>query len=97
MIGIEGHVREGDDGFVITSGHVSFTLFQGNPPGARIDFHIGVSLRDAAAVRQRRADLRALGVEEVEWCEEPGYVSIKIADPDGYLVELSWDESHPPS
>jgi hypothetical protein len=35
--------------------------------------------------------LREEGVEEVEWWEEEGYTSLKVADPDGYVVELSYD------
>jgi len=27
----------------------------------------------------------------VEECDEPGYFSVKCRDPDGYIVELSWE------
>ena len=40
------------------------------------------------AVRKR---LRREGVKEVEWWEEAGYTSLKVADPDGYVLELSYD------
>jgi hypothetical protein len=33
-------------------------------------------------------------VSEVEWSDEPGYVSVKVRDPDGYVVEIAWDEKH---
>jgi catechol 2,3-dioxygenase-like lactoylglutathione lyase family enzyme len=96
IVGVTGPIREEDYGFVVLTGSVSFTLFRGRPPTSTGEFHIGVSLPDAEAVRRRRQELSASGVAELEWCEEPGYVSIKIADPDGYNVELSWDREHQP-
>lgn len=95
VLGIDGPVREEEYGFVLTAGGVSFTLFRGEAPSSRGEFHIGASLPDADAVRDRRAELLGRGVPEVEWCDEPGYVSMKVSDPDGYVVELSWDEKHP--
>jgi catechol 2,3-dioxygenase-like lactoylglutathione lyase family enzyme len=91
VVGIEGPVREEEYGFVITTGNVSFTLFRGRPPSSSGEFHIGTSFHDAESVRRRRAELLGQGVTELEWCDEPGYVSMKIADPDGYHVELAWD------
>ena len=94
-IGVEGTVRTEDYGFVITTpGGLAFTLFTGAPATATGEFHVGVSVPDAAAVRTRRAELAAAGVAELEWWDEPGYVSIKVRDPDGYIVELSWDAKH---
>jgi catechol 2,3-dioxygenase-like lactoylglutathione lyase family enzyme len=92
IVGIDGPVREENHGFVITTGEVSFTLFRGDPPPSLGDFHIGTSLPDAETVRRTRAELLARGVVELQWADEPGYVSMKIADPDGYSVELSWEE-----
>jgi catechol 2,3-dioxygenase-like lactoylglutathione lyase family enzyme len=54
-----------------------------------------VSLRDGHVVRARREELRWLGVPEIEWSDEPGYVSVEVRDPDGYIVEMAWDEKHP--
>jgi hypothetical protein len=31
------------------------------------------------------------GVELVEEWDEPEYVSVKCRDPDGYIVEASWE------
>ena len=92
VIGVEGSVRTEAYGHVIATGGVHVTLMRGEPPASVGEVHIGVSLPDADAVRRKRAALQELGVREVEWCEEPGYVSTKVADPDGYTVELSWDE-----
>jgi catechol 2,3-dioxygenase-like lactoylglutathione lyase family enzyme len=97
-IGVEGAVRQEDYGFVITTpAGVAFTLFKGVPPVDHGEFHIGVSLPDGDAVRARREELRLLGPAEVEWSDEPGYVSLKVRDPDGYTVEIAWDEKHPHS
>ena len=94
-IGIQGSVREEEYGFVITTPEgVAFTLFNGTPPADHGEFHIGVSLPDGDAVRARREELRTLGLAEVEWSDEPGYVSIKVRDPDGYAVEIAWDEKY---
>jgi catechol 2,3-dioxygenase-like lactoylglutathione lyase family enzyme len=96
-IGVEGTVRAEDYGFVITTpGGLAFTLFTGAPATATGEFHVGVALPDADAVRARRAVLASAGIAELEWWDEPGYVSVKIRDPDGYIVELSWDEKRAP-
>ena len=95
MIGVEGVVREEEYGFVLTTPKgVAFTLFKGSPPTDDGDFHIGVSLPDGDAVRAQRAALRSSGVLELEWSNEPGYVSVKVRDPDGYTVEIAWDEKY---
>jgi catechol 2,3-dioxygenase-like lactoylglutathione lyase family enzyme len=94
-IGIEGVVREEDYGFVIsTKSGVAFTLFEAEPPGDVGDFHLGLSLPDGAAVRALRGELQRQGIPEVEWWDEPGYVSVKVRDPDGYIVEVAWDAEH---
>lgn len=92
IVGIDGPARVEEHGFVITTGDVSFTLLEGQPPSSFGDFHIGASLPDAETVRPCRTELSARGVDELEWSDEPGYVSIRIADPDGYPVELSWEQ-----
>jgi catechol 2,3-dioxygenase-like lactoylglutathione lyase family enzyme len=92
VIGVDGNVRAEDYGFVIsTSNRVTFTLLRGQPPTAMGEFHIGVSLPDASAVRQARGRFRARGIPEYEWWDEPGYTSVKVLDPDGYVVEVSWE------
>jgi catechol 2,3-dioxygenase-like lactoylglutathione lyase family enzyme len=75
-----------DDGFMMA-------LIEGDPlPSDVVDrIHFGCHLLDADAVSRVRARLSAAGVREVDWVEEPGYTSVKVRDPDGYVVELSWD------
>ena len=53
--------------------------------------HFGFTLDDPAAVRELRDALARAGVDIVETAEEPGYVSVKCRDPDGYVVEAAWE------
>jgi len=53
--------------------------------------HFGIGLSDRAAVLGLRDRLVADGVELVEEFDEPEYVSVKCRDPDGYIVEASWE------
>jgi len=53
--------------------------------------HFGVGLPTASEVSAFRDGLNADGVEIVGEWDEPDYVSIKFHDPDGYLVEVSWE------
>jgi catechol 2,3-dioxygenase-like lactoylglutathione lyase family enzyme len=94
VLGVEGRVREEPYGFVVTTSRgVTFTLFVGEPPSAMGDFHIGVGLPDAAAVHAARERFRSLGLVEQEWSDEPGYTSVKVLDPDGYVVEVWWEDT----
>jgi len=92
VLGVEGTIRETGDGFVITTtSGVSFTLLRGEPPASMGDFHVGVSMPEPDAVRAARARFAALGLPEHEWADDADYVSVKVRDPDGYIVEVSWD------
>jgi predicted enzyme related to lactoylglutathione lyase len=42
-------------------------------------------------VRELLARVSADGVQVVEEVEEPGLVSFKCVDPDGYVVEVYWE------
>jgi catechol 2,3-dioxygenase-like lactoylglutathione lyase family enzyme len=53
--------------------------------------HFGVPLPSPEAVRAFRDRLVADGVPVVEQWDEPDYVSVKCRDPDGYVVEASWE------
>jgi catechol 2,3-dioxygenase-like lactoylglutathione lyase family enzyme len=53
--------------------------------------HFGKGLESPEAVRAFRDGLAADGVEVVGEWEEPDYVSVKFRDPDGYVVEVSWE------
>jgi catechol 2,3-dioxygenase-like lactoylglutathione lyase family enzyme len=87
-LGIEGSTRETEYGYVINAANgVTLTLLRGRPPTDVGEFHIGLSLPTPDEVRS----LRDRGLREVEWWDEPDYVSLKVLDPDGYIVELAWD------
>ena len=53
--------------------------------------HFGIGLPDRDAVLALRDRLVSDGVELVEEWDEPEYVSVKCRDPDGYIVEASWE------
>ena len=55
-------------------------------------FHFG--FRGATSpdeVRTFRERLRRDGVPITEEWDEPGYVSVKCRDPDGYVIEVAWE------
>ena len=54
--------------------------------------HFGVGLASADEVRAFRDRVAGDGVELVGFWDEPDYVSVKFRDPDGYVVEVSWEE-----
>jgi catechol 2,3-dioxygenase-like lactoylglutathione lyase family enzyme len=98
VVGVEGDVRAEPYGFVIsTPSGVNFTLLHGEPPPAMGDFHLGLSMADPDAVRAARERFRSLGHTEYEWWDEDDYTSVKIVDPDGYIVEVSWEGVPPPA
>jgi catechol 2,3-dioxygenase-like lactoylglutathione lyase family enzyme len=53
--------------------------------------HFGIGLADRDAVLALRDQLLSDGVELVEEWDEPEHVSVKYRDPDGYIVEASWE------
>jgi catechol 2,3-dioxygenase-like lactoylglutathione lyase family enzyme len=94
-LGVEGSVRQEEYGFVMTIPNgVAFTLFRGTPPEEVGEFHFGLALATSDEVRSIRQRSHELALEEVEWWDEPGYVSMKVRDPDGYIVEIAWDAKH---
>jgi catechol 2,3-dioxygenase-like lactoylglutathione lyase family enzyme len=68
-----------DDGFALALGVAAF------------EPHFGIGLPDPDAVREMGRRLQAHGVEIVEQSDEPDYVSVKCHDPDGHIVEFSWE------
>ena len=93
-LGLAGWATEEEWGVrVRLDGGFMFALIEGDPlpSGMQDRVHFGCDLPNAEAVHEVRARLRQAGIEEVEWVEEDGYTSLKVLDPDGYIVELSWD------
>jgi len=86
--------RRYDDDVLMLYNAAGFALALGptEEPIARPSWmHFGVSLSDREAVMALRDRLAADGVELVEQWDEPDYVSVKCRDPDGYILEASWE------
>jgi catechol 2,3-dioxygenase-like lactoylglutathione lyase family enzyme len=67
-------------------------LMRGEPmSGEKTAVHFGCSLPDGATARDLRERLRIQGVPELEWGDSADYVGVKVADPDGYVVEVAYD------
>ena len=87
-----------DDGVLMLYDAKGFALALGptdEPPAQPGWMHFGVGLPDREAVLALRQRLAADGVELVEEWDEPAYVSVKCRDPDGYIVEASWEPREP--
>src|SRR6266480_1747282 len=65
-------------------------LSEGTPAAAGLPRtnHFGFQVASANEVRAARERLRAVGVEEIEWQDDHGFVRVQVADPDGYRVEF---------
>ena len=57
-----------------------------SPPAPTV--HFGFRTEEADEVRTLLAELRAAHVPITESHDEPGYVSLKCLDPDGYEIEV---------
>jgi catechol 2,3-dioxygenase-like lactoylglutathione lyase family enzyme len=75
-----------DDGF-------DLALRPGRPPWPPAPMvHIGFRATDADEVRTFLAELKAADVPISETHDEPGHASVKCLDPDGYEIEIYWDQ-----
>lgn len=83
-----------DDGVLMLYNAAGFALALG-PSSGPVDrpswMHFGVGLPSREAVLALRDRFVHDGVELVEEWDEPTYVSVKCRDPDGYIVEASWE------
>jgi catechol-2,3-dioxygenase len=92
-IGLDAIARERDWGVELTfPDGFMLALIRDEPVPADVigRVHFGCTLPRREDVATTRARLRDTGVPEIEWCDEPNYVSVKVADPDGYVVELAY-------
>lgn len=86
--------RRQDDGVLMLYDADGFALALGPGDGPlRLPafLHFGTALASREAVLAFRERLAGDGVEIVEEWDEPGYVSVKFLDPDGYVVEAFWE------
>jgi catechol 2,3-dioxygenase-like lactoylglutathione lyase family enzyme len=80
--------RRYDDGTLMLYDGEGFALALGVES---FEPHFGLGLDDAGDVRAMAERLERDGVEIVEQWDEPDYVSVKCRDPDGHIVEFSWE------
>jgi catechol 2,3-dioxygenase-like lactoylglutathione lyase family enzyme len=93
-LGFDAPPREYSDGVLMLYNAEGFALALGpsdEPWRMPRFFHFGISLRTPDDVRRFRDRLKANGVGIAEEWDEPDYVSVKCLDPDGYVVEVSWE------
>ena len=86
--------REYDDGVLMLYSAAGFSLALGptdEPIHLPSFLHFGIRLRSADDVRAFRDRVAADGIEIAGEWSELEYVSVKIRDPDGYVVEVSWE------
>jgi catechol 2,3-dioxygenase-like lactoylglutathione lyase family enzyme len=83
-----------DDGVLMLYNADGFALALGPSPDpiARPSWmHFGMGLPSRDDVLTLRERLIGDGIELIEDCDEPDYVSIKCRDPDGYIIQASWE------
>jgi catechol 2,3-dioxygenase-like lactoylglutathione lyase family enzyme len=93
-LGFDAPPREYSDGVVMLYNSEGFALALGpsdGPVQMPRFFHFGISLPAPEDVRSFRERVKGDGVVIVEEWDEPDYVSVKCLDPDGYVVEVSWE------
>src|SRR5258708_6586845 len=86
--------RRYDDDVLMLYDAEGFSLALGHADGPihLVAFlHFGIRLPSPEAVRAFRDRLAGDGVPIAEELDEPDYVSVKCRDPDGYVVEASWE------
>ena len=76
---------EGPDGLLLALAETEEPIRL--PSFLHFGFHAAGSPAEVRALRDR---LAGDGIEIVEEFDEPGYVSVKCRDPDGYVIEFAW-------
>lgn len=90
--------RRYDDGVLMLYDADGFALALGpttQPVTRPTGMHFGTGLPTRQAVLALRDRLLDDGIELVEEWDDPEYVSVKCRDPDGYIVEDSWEPPEP--
>jgi catechol 2,3-dioxygenase-like lactoylglutathione lyase family enzyme len=83
---------QGDIVFLRDADDFSLVLMKGeHPPNPGAFHHFGFCVDSPEAVHAKRQSLADAGVPIIEDVEEPGLVSFKCTDPDGYTVEVSYE------
>jgi len=75
--------------FIRNADGFDLALHPGQPPSPPAPtVHFGFRTADADEVRALLRELRAADAPITETHDEPGYVSLKCLDPDGYEIEI---------
>jgi catechol 2,3-dioxygenase-like lactoylglutathione lyase family enzyme len=93
-LGFEAEASPREDGVLMLHDGSGFSLALGpsdEPISVPSFLHFGAGLASPEDVRAFRGRVVSDGVEVVGWWDEPDYVSVKFRDPDGYVVEVSWE------
>jgi catechol 2,3-dioxygenase-like lactoylglutathione lyase family enzyme len=93
-LGFEAEAAPREDGVLLLHDAAGFSLALGEVEGPIVlppFLHFGAGLASPEDVRAFRDRVEADGLEIVDWWDEPDYVSVKFRDPDGYVVEVSWE------
>lgn len=86
--------RRYEDGVLMLYDATGFALALGPTSDGIVPpnwMHFGLGLGSHQAVAELRSRLVEDGVSVVEECDEPDYRSVKVRDPDGYIVEAFWE------
>lgn len=78
--------------FLRNADRFDLALHPGQPAAdAAAGIHFGFRAAGPEIVRSVRDALTAAGVPLTERYDEPAYVNCKLADPDGYEIEIYWE------
>jgi catechol 2,3-dioxygenase-like lactoylglutathione lyase family enzyme len=86
--------RRAEDGTLMMRNGDAFSLALGRwDPATKLPefLHFGFAAATPDDVRASAKRFRADGHELVGEWDEPDYVSVKVRDPSGYVVEVSWE------
>lgn len=87
--------RRAEDGTLMMRNADAFSLALGRWDAAATlpEFlHFGFAAASPEVVRAYADRFRADGLELVDESDEPDYVSVKVRDPSGYVVEVGWEQ-----
>jgi catechol 2,3-dioxygenase-like lactoylglutathione lyase family enzyme len=94
VLEVQGEAREVEDGLLVTTSDGFVLAFiEGEPTPGDGRLHFGFSRETGDEVRAVRARLQEASVRETDWIEMDGFVSMKFHDPNGYVVEVFWEQA----
>ena len=90
--GFRRHDWQGDLAFLRDADEFSLVLMKGeHPPNPGAFHHFGFRVSTAEELQTLRQRLEGDGVPITEDVAEPGLLSFKCTDPDGYTVEVAFE------